>query len=231
MSEAFDNRVQVHSLVDAVTERIEAAIMNGQLAPGTKISEQALAQSLGVSRGPLREAIRRLEGRKLIERTPNIGVRIAELNNKDLRELLVVREALECQACRLAAVNMSDEEISALQQLVVEHGAHEEVPDTTGYHQGLEDLDFHIRIVKGSGNERLLSMLCTDLYDLMRFYRYKLSIPRCRTPWALDDHKAIVDALAARNPDLADSAMRKHIMRSRAQADEELAAGGAASPA
>ena len=64
MNGILNNKVSPQSLVDALAERIEAAIMSGDLQPGSKISEQALAASLGVSRGPLREAIRRLEGRK-----------------------------------------------------------------------------------------------------------------------------------------------------------------------
>ena len=95
MASVLDSKVQAQSLVDIVAERIEAAIISGQLEPGAKLSEQGLAASLGVSRGPLREAIRRLEGRKLLERTPNIGVRVARLSLKDLHQILEVREALE----------------------------------------------------------------------------------------------------------------------------------------
>src|SRR5690606_39875037 len=102
MAGTLDNKVQAQSLVDIVAERLEAAIISGQLEPGAKLSEQGLAASLGVSRGPLREAIRRLEGRKLLERTPNIGVRVAQLSPKDLNEILQVREALEGMACGLA---------------------------------------------------------------------------------------------------------------------------------
>jgi DNA-binding GntR family transcriptional regulator len=75
MSDLLKSKVSAQSLVDVLVERIEAAIVGGDLQPGSKLSEQGLAVSLGVSRGPLREAIRRLEGRKLLERTPNIGVR------------------------------------------------------------------------------------------------------------------------------------------------------------
>jgi len=70
---------------------------------GTRISEQALAASLGVSRSPLREALSRLEGRRLIERIPNVGARVVELHPENLEEVLAIREALETLACRLAA--------------------------------------------------------------------------------------------------------------------------------
>ena len=83
MSDILKSKVSAQSLVDVLVERIEAAIVGGDLQPGSKLSEQGLAASLGVSRGPLREAIRRLEGRKLLERTPNIGVRVARLSLKE----------------------------------------------------------------------------------------------------------------------------------------------------
>src|SRR5690606_35824069 len=114
--------VRAQSLVDMIANQLEEAILNGRLAPGTKISEQGLARTLHVSRGPLREAIRRLEGRKLIERTPNIGARVAKLTDRGVQDVLVIREALEGIACRYAAICMSDEEIAALNALLEEQG-------------------------------------------------------------------------------------------------------------
>src|SRR5258708_31777892 len=114
MSDFLNSKVSAQSLVDVLVERIEAAIVGGDLQPGAKLSEQGLAASLGVSRGPLREAIRRLEGRKLLQRTPNIGVHVASLSPADLYEVLQVREALEGMACALAAENMTDAELKAL---------------------------------------------------------------------------------------------------------------------
>lgn len=134
MKGLLDEKVQAQSLVDVVAARIEAAIISGALEPGSRLSEQGLAASLGVSRGPLREAIRRLEGRKLLERTPNIGVRVAALSLTDLKEILEVREALEGMACRLAARNMTDEEIAALQGLLDDHGKQKAVQAGTGYY-------------------------------------------------------------------------------------------------
>src|SRR5205807_2308676 len=129
------SKVSAQSLVDVLVERIEAAIVGGDLQPGSKLSEQGLAASLGVSRGPLREAIRRLEGRKLLERTPNIGVRVAALSLKDLNEILQIREALEGMACALAAQNMTDEEIAGLQGLLAKHGQQKGVQEGKGYYQ------------------------------------------------------------------------------------------------
>ncbi len=138
MSDLLDQKVQAKSLVDLVVERIEAAIISGALEPGSRLSEQGLAASLGLSRGPLREAIRRLEGRKLLERTPNIGVRVASLSLKDLNEILQIREALEGLACALAARNMSDGEIATLKALLNQHEQQKSVRDGKGYYQEFE---------------------------------------------------------------------------------------------
>jgi DNA-binding GntR family transcriptional regulator len=217
-------KVQARSLVDVVAERIEAAIIAGQLEPGSKISEPGLAASFGVSRGPLREAIRRLEGRKLLERTPNIGVRVAALSLRDLNDILEVREALEGMACGLAALNMSDAEIAALRKLLDGHEKQRSVQENKGYYQESKDFDFHFRIVTGSGNERLQQMLTGDLYYLLRVYRYKSSTKPGRALEALQEHRTIVAALEARDPHGAEHAMREHLRHARRYVEEQIAA-------
>ena len=226
MKNALDNKVQAQSLVDVVAERIEAAIISGQLEPGSRLSEQGLAASLGVSRGPLREAIRRLEGRKLLERTPNIGVRVAALSLKDLNDILQVREALEGLACGLAAKNMPAAEIAGLEKLLAGHEKQKSVQEGKGYYQESKDFDFHFRIVTASGNERLVQMLTGDLYYLLRVYRYKSSTKPGRAMEALSEHKAIVEALKRRDPKAAEQAMRTHLRNARRFVAEQLAAEG-----
>lgn len=226
----LSGKVRAQSLVDVVAERIEAAIISGDLAPGSRLSEQALAASFGVSRGPLREAIRRLEGRKLLERTPNIGVRVAALSLADLNEILQVREALEGMACALAATQMSDAEIAALQALLNEHEQQKRVQDGTGYYQNSLDYDFHFRIVSGSGNGRLAEMLMGDLYHLLRIYRYKSSTRPGRAQEALNEHREIVAALARRDAVAAERAMRTHLRNARKSVEEELAMEPKAEP-
>ena len=221
MAGALAGKVEVRSLVDAVAERIEAAIVSGSLAPGSRISEQALAASLGVSRGPLREAIRRLEGRKLLTRTTNIGVRVAELSHKDLDEILVVREALEGMAAGLAAQAMSDAEIADLRRLVEGHGKQKALAEGKGYYQESHDEDFHVRVVNGSGNARLAEMLTGDLYYLLRVYRYRSSTKPGRARAALDEHLAVVDAIARRDSAAAEAAMRAHLRHARMSVAEQ----------
>ena len=99
------------TLADRAFEWLEEAIIKGDYPPGAKLDEVALAKSFGISRGPVREAIRRLEGKKLVERMPHVGARVTALHPDELVNLLNVREALEGMACRLAAMRMSDAEL------------------------------------------------------------------------------------------------------------------------
>lgn len=227
MALVLEEKVRAKSLVDVVAERLEQAIISGQLEPGAKVSEQALAASLGVSRGPLREAISRLEGRKLLERTPNIGVRVAQLSLKALNEILQVREALECLACSLAARNMPDAEITALKKLLDIHAKQKSVREGTGYYEEAENLDFHYRIVNGSGNARLADMLAGDLHYMLRVYRYKSGAKPGRAAEVLEEHRRIVAAIEARDPVAAETAMREHLRHARRFVEEQLASGQA----
>ena len=224
MSGLLSEKVTAKSLVDHVAERIEAAIVSGALEPGSRLSEQALATSLGVSRGPLREAIRRLEGRKLLERTPNIGVRVAALSLRDLHELLQVREVLEGLACGLAAKHMSEADIQAMCALLKKHEQQKSVQEGKGYYQESKDFDFHFRIVTASRNDRLIAMLMGDLYHLLRIYRYKSSTKPGRAQQALQEHKDIVNAIAGRDSNAAEEAMRVHLRNARVYVEEQLAA-------
>lgn len=208
-------KIVAKSLVDAVTERLEDAIIAGDLAPGERIFEQVLAAEMGISRGPLREAIRRLEGRRLLERRANIGVRVTELSPQKLDELLTVREALEGMACRMAATNITDEEVAELSELIEGHAKKEDVAAGEGYYQQGGDFDFHFRIAKASENESLISMITGDLYDLLRVYRYKSSTMGGRATEALKEHREIVAALSAHDADAAEAAMRAHIRNAR----------------
>jgi DNA-binding GntR family transcriptional regulator len=222
MSDILSHKVSARSLVDVLAERIEQAIISGDLQPGSKIREQTLAASLGVSRGPLREAIRRLEGRKLLQRTPNIGVSVAAMSPSDLNEVLQLREVLEGLACSLAAKNMTDEELEQLSELLDQHQQQRSVQEGTGYYQESKDFDFHFRIVKGSRNVRLIQMLCEDLYYLLRVYRYKSSTKPGRAKQALKEHKDVVAALMRRDSEDAERKMRLHIRNARRYVEEQI---------
>ena len=213
---------ETSTLADRVCQQIITAIVKGEIKAGEKISEPELARTYGISRGPLREAIRRLEGLILVESRPNVGARVVQLSVKELLEIYRVREALEGMACRLAAINMSDDEIKALRTLLDQHQAGIEQQEGQAYFQKEGDLDFHYRIVMGSGNSKLQELLAADLYHLVRMYRYQFSLSSSRPTMALREHHQILDAIESRDEELAELLMRRHISASRRNIESKL---------
>lgn len=213
------------TLADRAFEWLEEAIIKGDFAPESKLDEVGLAKSFGISRGPVREAIRRLEGKRLVERVPHVGARVAALHPTELFDLLHIREGLEGIACRLATERMSDQEIMELEILLEGHAASGEIKAGDSYYQRPGDYDLHFRIIQGSRNKKLINMLCDDLYHLLRVYRYRSSSRKGRAQQALHEHRAIVAAIKARDPDAAESAMRAHLRHAIQSLREEFEGG------
>lgn len=186
----------------------------GDIVAGSAISENDIAVRFGVSRGPAREAIFRLEAKGLATRAAHFGARVVDLTLEDLRSLFEIREALEGAACRLAAERISDEEIAGLEHNLAQHSAQPEVASGQSYYQPGGDRDFHIGIATASHNQRLLRLLSGDLYDVMRVYRFRSSLTPGRSLDALKEHRAILEALRSRDPAKAEAAMRQHIRAS-----------------
>ena len=202
-------------LTDRVVERLEQLILGGRYQPGEKLREQVLAEELGVSRGPLREAIRTLEGRRLLERTPRAGVQVVGVSPSDLEQILVAREALEGMAARQAAENMTGAEVNALRQTVSALQSHPEDAPGAVFSAG-PDNDFHRLIAKGSRNRWLENLLVKDVYTLLRLYR----VQAARRPDVTDsiaEHHAIINRIHARDGEGAEAAMRLHLRGSRAR--------------
>ncbi|UUM29473.1 GntR family transcriptional regulator [Vibrio japonicus] len=207
---------------ETLTESLVEAIVNGEIAPGSKISEPELAKRYQVSRGPLREAIMRLEGLSLIERIPHVGARVITFSPEKLIELYAVREALEGMAARLAARHITEEELIGLKHLLSTHSNHiEEVEGSSYFHQH-GDFDFHYRIIKASRNSKLISLLCNELYHLLRMYRYQSPRSQSRPKEALNEHKFILQAIENRDEELAEMLMRRHISGSRSLIEQQI---------
>ena len=210
------------TIPDRVFSLIKEAIVEGDIAAGSKISEPELARTYGISRGPLREAIGRLEACGLVVRRPNVGARVVTLSSSQLIEIFHIREALEGMAARLAAQNMGTDEISDLRGLLDKHGEQIERDVEHAYFQREGDLDFHYRIVQGSHNTRMIELLCNDLYHLVRLYRYQFGMSSKRGPRAFVEHGHIVDAIERRDPEMAELMMRAHIRASRENVERLL---------
>lgn len=203
------------TLSDHVFRRIQSAIVRGDIAPGSKISEPELARAYGISRGPLREAIRRLEGQRLLVRVPHVGARVVSLSQAELIELYEIRESLEGMACRLAAERMSEAEVDELRRVLETHEGDAAFRAGRGYYQQEGDFDFHYRIIQGSGNRTLSNLLCNELYQLVRMYRIQFSATPNRPRQAFAEHHRILDAIADRDGELAELLMRRHIAASK----------------
>ncbi|MEZ9236463.1 MULTISPECIES: GntR family transcriptional regulator [Shewanella] len=195
-------------------------IVEGEIAAGSKLSETELSTNYQVSRAVIREAINRLESCHLVERKANVGARVVALSPEGLLELYQVRESLEGMAARLAAKNMTDAEIADLNGLLNHH--FDEVQSGESYYQEAGDVDFHYRIILGSKNKHLISVLIDGMYHLIRMYRVQLGMAGPRVTTAFDEHKHIVKAIANRDEELAEMLMRRHIMYSKANIENKL---------
>ncbi|WFF43248.1 GntR family transcriptional regulator [Salinicola endophyticus] len=206
---------EVRTLAERVFHQLQRAIVRGELPPGTRITEPELSSRYGISRGPLREAMRRLETYRLIERVPHVGARVVKLSMDELLELFDVREALESMAARLAAQHMTAEEIAGLREVLAVHERQGDLASGEAYYQREGDLDFHYRIVQGSHNRMLMTILCDDLYYLVRLYRTQFSASGKRPQRAFVEHHRIVDAIEAGDAELSELLMRRHVSASR----------------
>lgn len=204
-------RPKTGTLADSAFDQLRTAIIKGQLPPGSKVNEPQLSKQYGISRGPLREAIRRLEGCKLVEIKPNSGAKVVSLNKEQAIEIYEIRESLEGLACRLAATRVSAEDCAALRDLLAKHEQQIESENYQQYYQQEGDLDFHFLIVQLSGNTRLFNLLCGELYHVLRLYRRQTSTQPSRPIQAFKEHHQIVDALANGDAELAELLMKRHI--------------------
>ncbi|MVW77690.1 GntR family transcriptional regulator [Bordetella sp. 02P26C-1] len=201
------------TLSDRVYEMMVDAIIRGEFAPGSRLIEMELAERFAVSRGPLREAMRHLADRRLIMRTARQGARVSELSAQVWEEISTVRELLESAACRLAAENMSDEEIEQLVDIV--EGDAKLVASGRAYYRREDVLDVHFRIVRGARNSIIEDILGRNLYPLIRMYRYQHKLVEGRAERALKEHRAIIEAISQRDGELAQLLMKRHLATSR----------------
>ena len=169
------------SVADGVLQRLKEAILSGELPPGSKISEPEMAKRFGISRAPLREAIRRLEERKLVTHIPRQGARVIVLTPERVRQIFVIREAIEGMAAREAALRISAEEIAHLREsLLRQYEQMTAAQGSTLPHVNF-DTDYHSAIVRASGNEFLVQFLSEDYHPLIELCRSRQQLPQVPT--------------------------------------------------
>ena len=206
-----ESSVEPRTLASRAFESIKSDIISGKIPQGSKIVESDLALQYGISRGPLREAIHRLEQMKLILRIPHAGSRVVILDTKMMEDIYTARESLEGMAARLAARHMPEREIQQLHELLDQHEQAITETNGTAYFQREGDIDFHYRIAVASQNQWILENLNGELYQLLRMGRHQSGQRPSRPATALTQHRQITAAIEQRDEELAEILMRRHI--------------------
>ncbi|MCL6588752.1 MAG: GntR family transcriptional regulator [Firmicutes bacterium] len=196
-------------LRELVFESLRESIISGVLNPGERLMEIQLAEEMGVSRTPVREAIRKLELEGLVVMLPRKGAYVAGLSLKDIADVFEIRGALEGLAAELAAERITDDELEELERYLVR--ITEEIETGGDLAKVVEiDTDFHTLLYKASRNHRLSQIINNLREQIQRFRATSLSYPG-RMKAAVEEHRRIVEAISARDGDLARKLAQEHI--------------------
>ncbi|MDP1717590.1 MAG: GntR family transcriptional regulator [Burkholderiales bacterium] len=209
-SEVVTSLVERRLLHEEVIDRMRDLIVQGELAPETKLNERVLAAQLGISRTPLREAFKYLASEGLIELLPNRGAVVAPLKPEKVKEIFVVLGALEALAGELVCRNATDAdiaEIRALHYQMVAHHARGELAPYFRYNQQI-----HIRLVECAGNATL-AQVYRGLNAHVRRARYMANLSHDRWDEAVREHEAILAALTARDSARLQALLRDHLAK------------------
>ena len=195
-------------LRDVVFNTLRQAILRGELKPGERLMEIQLANKLGVSRTPIREAIRKLELEGLVLMIPRRGAEVAEITEKSLRDVLEVRDALEVLSVDLACDRISSDDIQKLKEAAKEFEAALQGGDVTEYAEA--DVKFHDIIYLATENQRLIQLL----YNLReQMYRYRVEYLKRKEmhPILLAEHEYIIECIEKKDKEAAKLAISTHI--------------------
>ncbi len=226
MSDFTVNMNEYLPLRDLVFNTLRQAILKGELKPGERLMEIQLAEKLGVSRTPIREAIRKLELEGLVLMIPRRGAEVAKISHKSLQDVLEVRGALEALATDLACQRITEEELEELSKAqenfkkAVESGTEMQIAEA--------DEAYHDIIYNASNNKRLVQMI-NNLREQMYRYRLEYIKDEAQRGILISEHESILEAIRIRDIIRAKALMKEHIDNqemtvSRNLEDEEEAA-------
>jgi DNA-binding GntR family transcriptional regulator len=203
-----DRRLESRTLWEQVRGRLREDILAGELAPGTVLSEVALARSFGISRGPLREALGRLASEGLVTITPRRGAIVTELTPEEFVDAYQVREALETLAIRLAVPRLAAADIARLRELHEEMVDHAERGEVNAFFDANAAL--HQLFVDGSGNRKLQEVYRLLMDQMGRYLARSLAL-RGSLEKSIAEHAAILEAVEDRDVDRAARLLADHI--------------------
>lgn len=204
--------LQNQSLTMLVQKEIERMIVGGELGAGAKLSENSIAVQLGVSRGPVREALRGLEQTGLVRVEKNRGVFVRQPSLEEADEIYELRATFDQMAGRKLAASITAEQLKELRALIERMAKAAARDDPDAYHP--LNLAFHDALVEYAGNRKMLHTYRRLVNELNLFRRHTLA-QRDRLPMSTREHRKIVDAIAAREPETAGRLLFEHVMASR----------------
>jgi len=207
--------VRSNSLPTLVQHELERMILAGDLAGGAKLNEETIAERLGVSRGPVREAFRALEQAGLVRTEKNRGVFVRLITLDEANEIYEVRAVLDGLVGRLAAEHIRPDQLARLRDLVRGMQAVSRTRDADAYFP--LNLAFHDLLVEATGNRALATHYRRVVNELNLYRREALARDAANIPISTRDHEAIVVAIAARDAALAERLLREHVLASRAR--------------
>jgi DNA-binding GntR family transcriptional regulator len=184
------------------------AIVAGQLEPGRQISENELAARLGVSRTPIREALQRLREERLVAVVPQYGTFVTHISESAVSDAQFVREALECAAIRGTALRARDQDLAALEGIIRRQDAAREANDSDSFY--VLDDELHQLLCDLSGHDIAWSLSQRAKGHLNRIRRLSMPEPGYMMEM-IGEHRAVVAAVAAHDPDEAEQALRHHL--------------------
>ena len=202
---SFDEYIPLR---DIVFKTLREAIITGDLQPGERLMEIKLANELGVSRTPVREAIRKLELEGLVIMTARKGAEVAPINEKDLREVLEIRRPLESLACELACRHVRESDLRKLRTINSEIDEAIDAENIELITQ--KDVEFHEAINEMTDNQRLVQMLHQLKEHIFR-YRFEYIKEMKNKKVIVDEHNRIIESIASKDADLASREIERHI--------------------
>jgi DNA-binding GntR family transcriptional regulator len=216
--------IRRRTLHDEMTDRLRLLIVEGELAPGAKVPERALCERFGVSRTPLREALKVLANEGLVDLLPNRGAQVSRLTLAALEEAFPVMGALEALAGELASANITDAEIAAIRQWHTVMVSHYRAGNLKAYFSANQAI--HEAILEAARNPTLI-VLYRGLAGRVRRARYMANMSPRRWTQAVEEHEEILEALGARDGRRLGKILKKHLANKFETVKEALAAQGA----
>jgi len=199
-----------YSLRGRIYDSIRNDILNGRYAQNTELKETAIGSELGVSRTPVREALRQLELEGLVTIIPNRGAYVNRITAKDVEDIYTIRSMLEGLCARWATENITEDQLDKIEETLCLSEYHTQKEN----YEKLYELDslFHEQLYAAS-NSRILKHVLSDFHDYVKNVRRVTIASQTRSVKSTEEHRAIFEAIRAKNPDKAEKLAKQHIKR------------------